>query len=157
MNSERAANTAIHDGLVLDGQLCRCRIPEREPQRCLNCQKYTNDHIAVTCPNNTACAKCSEHHTSSTCDKHDPQDFACINCKIKGHTVYDRDCPVYKREQWKVKWGRRGEGSTYKYYPTDDPTTWEQRRPSIDEDFNLAEWASGQGFCPVGGIINTAG
>lgn len=77
--------------------------------RCYKCCGYY--HFAKDCNKKETCGKCAGQHATKECIS---QEKKCVNCedkiknfKIKNlkadHSVYDNNCPCYKREIEKQK------------------------------------------------------
>ena len=45
------------------------------------------------------------------------------NCNSHGHGAWDRECPTFKQK--KKAYESRSEDSKYRFFPTEDPLTWE--------------------------------
>lgn len=116
------ANISIRDGLIINGKKVNVRKHEPDAIRCLGCQGW--GHVAARCPCDTVkCAHCAEKHDSNTCiHKDDPNKHRCANCK-GNHTAWDRTCPAAIEARAKLI--ERNPVLKYKYFLTDDPSTWE--------------------------------
>src|SRR5882762_1737208 len=124
------ANKAIHDNLYISGKRCITRKLLPEPRRCYKCHAINAQHIAANCKEITdICHTCGGAHLSKNCQlKNDnPEKHYCINCKTLGHSARDRLCPVYIKHCNDL-YNRRPE-NLYKYFPTDNPNTWELVHP----------------------------
>ncbi|OBZ78309.1 hypothetical protein A0H81_02654 [Grifola frondosa] len=58
------------------------------------------------------------------CPETDPVHYRCSNCMTSGHAAWDRDCPVFIEHRRRLL--ARQPDSTYRFFPTADPSTWEQ-------------------------------
>ncbi|EIW77387.1 hypothetical protein CONPUDRAFT_109952, partial [Coniophora puteana RWD-64-598 SS2] len=124
VKSKEAGNAILRNGLVLDGRRCFVRKSVPEPPRCLKCQSFKGNHRAATCPSSVdVCAKCGGPHRTRECEVTRPEDKFCINCSVAGHAASDRACPTFiaLREKHQV----RNLEARYRYFPTEDPLTWE--------------------------------
>ena len=123
-NHREDANSAIRNGLFIEGKHVNTRKMLTEPRRCLKCQKY--GHYVTNCKESEdTCARCAEHHRTSECTITDTKAFKCSNCTgetAKGHGAADRECPRFKVEKEKNQ--SRMPENKYKYYPTSNPDSW---------------------------------
>ncbi|KAF8076828.1 hypothetical protein FPV67DRAFT_1392108, partial [Lyophyllum atratum] len=122
-----AANRAIARGLVIEGKRVLARKLDQEPRRCLKCQFYGRTHIASECKQiHETCGTCAGHHRTKDCKEADTRKFACVNCRARGwrddHPSSARTCPVFLEAKERMK--QRTPELRYKFYPTNDPTTW---------------------------------
>ncbi|KAG1886670.1 hypothetical protein F4604DRAFT_1518753, partial [Suillus subluteus] len=118
-------NQAIRFGLTVEGKKVYARKLLPEPTRCLKCHVFDGGHIAAECNQvDDACGTCGAQHRTSACKVEDPGLYHCINCDTKGHASWSRDCPVFIRK-WEVHKARNGDAN-YRYFPTEDPNTWER-------------------------------
>ena len=123
-NDRKAANRAIKYGLFIEGKQVAVRKLLSEPKRCLKCQKF--GHYVADCKAETdKCARCSGKHRTTQCTATDPGTPECANCtdNPKGHGAADRTCPTYLKEKCKLH--ERIPENKYKYFPTNDPRTWQ--------------------------------
>jgi hypothetical protein len=145
-SSAEAANHAIRHSLFVEGKRVSARKLLAEPIRCLKCQRIGVDHVAATCRHEDVCARCGEAHRTDTC-RADDKSRGCSNCKAEkrqhwGHGAADRNCPVFMgRLQFALE---RNPEAKYRYFPTDDPSTWE-RTDTAAADINnqQATWQDG--------------
>jgi len=124
------ANKAIRNSLYIYGKCCITRKLLPEPRRCYKCHAINAQHIAANCKEITdICHTCGGAHLSKNCQLKDdnPDKHYCINCKTLGHSARDRLCPVYIKHCNDL-YNRRPE-NLYKYFPTDNPNTWELVHP----------------------------
>jgi len=67
---------------------------------------------------------CGQEHRMAKCEENDYAKYSCVDCKVAGHALWDCTCPKFKEAC------RRLEGqdleSSYRYFPCDEPWTWEQ-------------------------------
>jgi hypothetical protein len=68
---------------------------------------------------------CGGGHRTANCEENDPHKFKCMNCKAAGHTSWDRTCPVFRSACTAAE--KSDPEHTDKYFPNDDPWTWEQQ------------------------------
>ena len=132
-----AANFAIENGLILKGKRVTVRKFESEPTRCNKCHRY-DGHFATQCrQDHEICATCGEHdHVSKDCTQTNPANFRCVNCNCSGHRSTDRTCPSYQESRRQRQ--ARITHSNYKFYPTEDPDSWElaNRQPPFNPSFS---------------------
>ncbi|OCH84245.1 hypothetical protein OBBRIDRAFT_699215, partial [Obba rivulosa] len=119
-----AANEAIRKGLIIASKRVGMRKLLIEPRRCLCCQRFDGSHLAKECKHaHETCRMCRDiKHKTSEYTIEDVSKFYCINCKVKGHTSWSRNCPTFlmKRERLMLRLPE----STYVFYPTANPRTW---------------------------------
>ncbi|KAJ6483773.1 hypothetical protein C8R47DRAFT_981202, partial [Mycena vitilis] len=117
-----SANHAIDNGFYYQGRHYDVRKDKREPRRCAKCQKY-DGHLAHACRSEVdVCGRCAENHRTADCPVTDSGTFSCSNCKVSGHGAVDRACPVFCKEQQRLR--ERDPTAGYRYIPTNDPRTW---------------------------------
>lgn len=132
-NSRESANHAIKFGLSVASKRVYGRKLLPEPSRCLKCHSFDGSHMATDCPKDAdSCGTCGEQHRTAMCKVDDPNNYYCTNCEIKGHAAWSRMCPTFL-SKWDAH-KRRNDESKYRFYPTEDPLTWEK----VDEQPN--EW-----------------
>ncbi|KAJ7213555.1 hypothetical protein GGX14DRAFT_360934, partial [Mycena pura] len=96
--SAEAANHAIDNGIFVQGKNIRIRKSDDEPRRCARCQAY-DGHLANACKAPASvCGRCTADHRTAECLATE-KDFSCGNCKVSGHGVVSRECPVFVKEQ----------------------------------------------------------
>ena len=129
-NSPEAANYAICHGLYIAGKKVGVRKIQQEPQRCAKCQRYgygNNEgeaHFAKDCKwQHDTCGGCGQHHRRNECMANLTTDSFCVNCGTKGHTVWDRNCPVFL-ERCK-KFGAMNKEGNFPFFVTCDSSTWD--------------------------------
>jgi hypothetical protein len=124
INNKENANHIIRNGLYIEGKHVLTRKTTPEPRRCVKCQQY--GHYVADCKSDIdTCAKCADSHRTSTC-KVTKTTARCINCKNTtdhNHYATDKDCPLFLAEIDKLQ--KRNPEHKYKFFPTEDPTTWE--------------------------------
>jgi len=124
LNSKEAANHSIKFGLSIAGKKVYGRKLISEPSRCLKCHSFNGSHVAATCPDEVdTCGTCGESHRTAECKVVERELFFCVNCNAHGHGAWDRECPIFKQKSDAHK--ARNEESKYRFYPTNDPLTWE--------------------------------
>jgi len=96
--------------------------------------------MATECPQEEdTCGMCGENHCTTMCRVDDPNCYYCANCKVKGHAAWSWECPIFisKWDQHK----KCNEESKYRFYPMDDPLTWEKINDQANESNDQAnEW-----------------
>lgn len=94
-----------------------------EPIRCLKCQGI--GHMAASCPSTQdICSHCAGRHTANNCPhKGDPSKVKCANCLHTDHGAWDRLCPAMVEARKKMI--ERNPSHNYKYFVTNNPSTWE--------------------------------
>jgi len=125
-----SANTAIQNSLYICGKRCTTRKLLPEPRRCFKCHAINARHIAANCKEITdICDTCGGAHLSRECSLKDelPEKHYCVNCKTYGHAARDRLCPAYIKCTDELN--TRMPENLYKYFPTDNPRTWELTYP----------------------------
>ncbi|KAK0232569.1 hypothetical protein IW262DRAFT_1499115, partial [Armillaria fumosa] len=122
-DSREQANKAIREGIIIEGKELQARKELPDASRCVKCSILPRDHDAKTCPNATKCGRCAGGHATRDCTVTDRKKFHCVNCKITGHGAVDRNsCPSFLRATDVLR--SRHPESKYKYFVTEDPTTW---------------------------------
>jgi len=102
---------------------------KKEPRRCLNCQSLGSPHLAAACGKPTVCRTCGKEHWIAKCTEDDQVKHWCTNCKMLSHTSWDHTSPKFTEESKRLKY--LNPESTYIYFPTDEPWTWEQSRNTV--------------------------
>lgn len=123
-STPQAANKAIKQGLVIQGKRLNGHKVINGPMRCYHCQRY--GHAATNCPNRNEqarCPTCAATHEGNQCPAKRKDEYKCGSCKAEGHTAWDQDCPVYRREMEKLI--RNNGEIQYKYYRTEEEWTME--------------------------------
>lgn len=122
--SPKTANAIIRHGLLVKGKKVTTRRLQVEPKRCFRCQELTSRHSMDNCPKpNETCGTCGKQHRTATCTVTTTKERHCINCNKDGHAAWDRLCPDFQRKS-AVLLARYPE-ELYRYFITNDPTTWE--------------------------------
>jgi hypothetical protein len=127
------ANYAILNNLYICGKRCTTRKLLPEPRRCFKCHAINSRHIAANCKEITdICDTCGGAHLPKDCTlkDEDPSRHFCINCKTHGHGARDRLCPTYIKQCNNLN--TRMPENLYKFFPTDNPSTWELADSSQD-------------------------
>lgn len=83
--SPELANKAIDKGLIIAGKRIQTWRLRREPCRCLKCQLVNTQHMAAECKSTNICGTCGKEHCTADCDKSDPANYSCTNCKGANH------------------------------------------------------------------------
>jgi len=90
--TNKVANEAINEGLVIVGKRVWARQMQKEPRRCLRCQSLTAKHLAMECDQQAACRTCGKDHRAVECTETDREAFWCMSCNVSGHASWDRLC-----------------------------------------------------------------
>lgn len=142
--TREAANQAIGQGLYIEGKHISVRKLLPEPKRCLKCQTMGTNHVAANCKSiHDVCANCAGHHRTEQCGLTDHRKFKCSNCQgEEGHGAADRLCPYFRAQL--TKFHARIPDTKYKFFPTNEPHTWEMEGSSDLYNNNQdAAWAEG--------------
>jgi len=110
--------------MIIAGKRTPVRKMKNEPRRCLKCQILDAGHMAAQCESQNTCGTCGDCHLTSECEVTDRDLFKCANCKTSGHASWDRECPKFKEGCKKID--TANPESTYRFFPLDEPWTWEQ-------------------------------
>ncbi|KAI0077148.1 hypothetical protein K474DRAFT_1124502 [Panus rudis PR-1116 ss-1] len=142
--SEIAAKLAQDEGLLIEGKHIFGRKPDIEPYRCNKCQLLAS-HMAAQCKQiHDTCGTCGGiDHRTSECGVKDKVKYYCTNCRKSGHASWDRMCPTLlaKRKEMLAK----RPDAMLKYYPMDDPSTWERIDQDVTQDSALLGQAPSAG------------
>jgi hypothetical protein len=112
------ANEAINRGMKICNKHISARKLQKDPVRCLRCQKY--NHIRAECDEKTeTCANCAESHSTNSCPN--PSKLKCSNCKGE-HGAWARECLEFARR--KEKFDERHAENKYPFYFSRE--TWTQ-------------------------------
>lgn len=128
-----SANLALRTGLIISGKSVQTRKESKEPRRCLRCQDTGGKHLASSCPSHAeTCGKCAAEHNTNDCSIEDPWQYKCINCINAGyrdtnHAAFDRMCPVFRTDC--ERYNKLFPVNRYRYFPSNDPQTWELLPP----------------------------
>ena len=128
--SAEDANKAILNNLYILGKRCTTRKLLPEPRRCYKCHAINARHVAASCREITdICDTCGGAHPSRDCQlkDDDPDKHYCVNCKTHGHAARDRLCPTYIQHCNELN--ARMPENLYKFFPTNNPNTWELLHP----------------------------
>ena len=132
-----SANYAIRDGLIIAGKCVWARKLNKEPRRCLKCQKINVKHFVAECNGMETCATCGGEHRVVQCTERNSGKVYCVNCKSNDHPSWNRLCPSFIALSKKMEC--QNPESSYRYFPTDEPWTWEQLyQDSPEEMFTQA-------------------
>lgn len=125
-NHPDAANVALTSGMVIACKRVQARVIDNEPKRCHKCQSFEG-HIAANCKKEEVCATCGAlDHTSRECTVSEHSEFFCINCNVKGHAAWSKECLAYLEETEKAK-RRKGNQNRYWFFPSTEEWTWQTR------------------------------
>jgi hypothetical protein len=143
LNSKTSANQIIKHGLSIAGKKVYGRKLTPEPTRCLKCQSFEGAHVAVNCPKEVdTCGTCGATHRTAECTVTERELYFCSNCNTHGHGAWDRECPTFKQKQ--NAYASRNEESKYRFFPTEDPLTWETTVEQEQEHSSTHPWHSHQ-------------
>ncbi|OSD01077.1 hypothetical protein PYCCODRAFT_1445985 [Trametes coccinea BRFM310] len=136
------ANKAIRDGLTVLGKRVPARKCLAEPLRCAKCHRFEPAHMARDCKQEgERCATCGlGTHLTKECDG-DGGRVWCINCNSDSHATWDRDCPVYRAQLRKVQ--ARQLDSGMRFFPTEEPATWEANEQPGTQPAKSAAYLAG--------------
>lgn len=125
LSSSESANRAIANGLIIAGKKAGIRRCLLEPLRCAKCHRFEPVHLARDCTQTEEhCGTCGEDsHPTRDCQVTDEAKFRCVNCKRSGHTTWSRQCPTFLAQVQKMQ--RRQPDHGFRFFPTEDPQTWE--------------------------------
>jgi hypothetical protein len=134
-NTAETANYAIRNGLYIAGKKVGIRKMNQEARRCAKCQRYGHgnnegsSHFAKDCKwVHDTCGGCGQHHRKEECMTDLSINSYCVNCDVKGHTVWDRNCPTFIDRCKSLNAANKD--SNYLLFVTRDASTWE----TIDSD-----------------------
>lgn len=130
LSSSEGANRAISNGLIIAGKKVSVRRCLLEPLRCAKCHRFEPVHLARDCTQTEErCGTCGEDsHPTRDCQVTDEERFRCINCKRFGHATWSRQCPTFLAQVQKMQ--KRQPDHCFRFFPTEDPNTWE-----VEESF----------------------
>jgi hypothetical protein len=119
------ANQIIHFGISVEGKkVYGCKLL-LEPSRCLKCQIFNGRHTAADCPQeHDTCGTCGANHRTASCAVDIQELYHCANCNTDGHASWSCECPIFIT-RWQAN-RSRNEEAKYKYFPTEDPNTWDK-------------------------------
>jgi hypothetical protein len=144
------ANKAILNSIYVAGKRCIVRKLLAEPRRCFKCHVIGARHVAATCKEIAErCDICGGVHPSNTCslrNEHPSKQF-CINCNTRGHPTRDRLCPTYLHHTKTLN--ERMPENLYKYFPTDDPASWELTGPTSQHQDPTPQSDNAEGWTAV--------
>jgi hypothetical protein len=63
-------------------------------------------------------------HRTAECKVEEEAKLKCVNCKVNGHASVDRSCPVFLQKMKATH--ARFPDYQYRFFPTEDPDTWER-------------------------------
>ena len=131
-----ATNSTIHKGVIIAGKRMWARRLCKEPKRCLKCQSLGTNHLAAACGSHNICGTCGKEHWTADCTEADCDKFWCASCKVDSHASWDRLCPTF------IEVRKRAECAdpehTYRFFPGQEPWTWEQIIPN--HGGNMGGW-----------------
>lgn len=134
LSSSSSANCAIANGLIIAGKKVGVRRCLLEPLRCAKCHRFEPVHLARDCTQTEEqCGTCGDgSHPTRDCQVTDEAKFRCVNCKRAGHTTWSRQCPTFLAQLQKMQQRQPDHG--FRFFPTEDPQTWEVE-PSFQDSF----------------------
>ncbi|KAF8443286.1 hypothetical protein L210DRAFT_3361936, partial [Boletus edulis BED1] len=119
-----AANTAIRQGLNIEGRKVFAHKQSPDPNRCYGCQSLDQSHFAKDCKHEQACGTCGKPHSSTECPVEDTNSYFCVNCKVSGHAAWSRTCRSFTEARERLL--ATNKEAKYKYFPIlNDPSSWE--------------------------------
>lgn len=142
--SAEAANYAIKNGLYIAGKKVGVRKMTQEARRCAKCQRYGHGnnegspHFAKDCKwLHDTCGGCGKNHRKEDCTADLSTESFCVNCNVRGHTVWDRNCPIFIERCKSLD--ASDKESWYPLFVTHDASTWETSSPvsgpsAVEED-----------------------
>ncbi|KAG1808384.1 uncharacterized protein BJ212DRAFT_1215586, partial [Suillus subaureus] len=132
LKTKEGTNQILQFSILIEGKKVFRHKLLPEPTQCLKCQSYDRTHIAAECTqDHDTCGMCGMHHCTATCKVDNPNYYQCTNCDCQGHTSWSRDCPSFINKWESLK--NRSKDSKYRYFPTDDPLTWETIANNIEQ------------------------
>ena len=129
-----AANITIRDGLVIVGKHTWARRMRRELQRCFKCQKYASIWQLHVRSRKHVVHVCVQSNTEQQPARRQTQTSSAVLIVMSWgmHASWDRTCLKFIRASKRIE---RGDlESTYKFFPDENPWTWEQQ----DTQSNMA-------------------
>ena len=121
--NKKDANSLIQHGIFIEGRHSTVRKTVTSPRRCLKCQRYGH-HVPDCKATCDTCALCAQNHRTNLCpNTANPR--KCANCKgdnALNHGAGDKDCPAFEAEKRNLH--KKNPEHKYKFFPTEDPTTW---------------------------------
>ncbi|KAG1879042.1 hypothetical protein F4604DRAFT_1579341, partial [Suillus subluteus] len=134
LKTKKAANQIIRHGISMEGKKVYGRKLLPEPTRCLKCQLFDRGHIAADCPQkHDTCGTCGADHRTSSCSADTQELYHCANCNTDGHASWSRECPIFIT-RWQVH-KAKNEEARYKYFPMEDPLTWDKIEGEPDNNY----------------------
>ena len=73
----------------------------------------------------------------------DRKEFKCANCKTAGHVAIERECPIFQAKRKTLH--ACFPDYRYRFFPTNDPATWETEGEAIVETATPNRSAGGEG------------
>jgi len=132
-----AANYAIRNSLYIEGKKVNVRKMQQEARRCAKCQRYGHGnnkgkpHITKDCRwLHKTCGGCRQQHRKEECMVNLAIKSFCINSNAKGHSVWDRNCPMFISRCKSLNMSKKD--SRHTLFVTWDSSTWET--PSREEN-----------------------
>ena len=121
MRTRETVNKLITYGTVVEYRRSDTRKWLEEVMRCTKCQRLNPGHCTATCPStHDVCAHCAGHHRTTQClDKNKQR---CANCVCDGHPAWSKTCLAYERKLKQLL--EANPENRYKYYVTEDRSTW---------------------------------
>ena len=118
LNSPKAANRLIIEGMYYNAGKLRARKDKRDPLRCLKCQRW--GHMARNCTETRGtCGTCGGDHHHMKCNSF--RTYYCASCKSNAHSSVDKECPEYQIQLAKLN--ARTPENQMLYFPTEEPWT----------------------------------
>ena len=91
VESAEQADRIIEQGIIIAGTKMDClKFQSKwDFKQCFNCLGYR--HVSTHCAKRSKCEKCFEQHSTRDCQKEGTP--LCVNCRTKGHSATDWNCP----------------------------------------------------------------
>ncbi|KAJ7630145.1 hypothetical protein B0H17DRAFT_1217940 [Mycena rosella] len=159
--AQRSAHTIFGFVHVMDRWHVMARKLLSEPVQCFKCQIIGGGTVRRrACPWHDVCAHCGDMHRTVVCKVHD-EERVCSNCRAAkrpfcGHGAADRSYPAFENKlQFALE---RNSEANYRFFPMDDPATWEDvRGPVADLNNQDALWQDGGERGKAGVAVSSGG
>ena len=103
-----------------------------------------SNHLVADCDQPPICGTCGKEHRTADCTEDEQERYWFTNCKSHGHASWDCTCPKFIENSRRLE--QLNPESTYIYFPTDEPWTWEQLENPIANGWtnNVTEMRNSQ-------------